>query len=98
MPGGSLSYFEHGGHGLVTVIKPLGGTEVTFAYDALLRRIRMSEGAIQTESAEEKGMSAEGAKNAEEVPGKKRLEGKGPKPLVLNVLCVLGGPAFARAP
>ncbi len=48
LPGGSFTYFEHGGHGLVTSIKPLGGTEVTFAYDGLLRRIRMSEGATHT--------------------------------------------------
>ncbi len=32
----------------MTVIKPLGGTEVTFAYDGMLRRIRMSEGATHT--------------------------------------------------
>ena len=34
---GSVTYFEHGGHGLVTKIKPLGGTAVAFGYDALLR-------------------------------------------------------------
>ena len=39
-----MIYFEHASHGLVTKIKPLGGTEVTFAYDGLLRRIRMDEG------------------------------------------------------
>ena len=43
-----LTYFEHGAHGLVTKIKPLGGTEVNFAYDALLRRTRMTQGAVTT--------------------------------------------------
>ena len=47
-PGTSLTYFEYGSHGLMTSIKPLGGTEATFAYDAMLRRIRMSEGAAHT--------------------------------------------------
>ena len=47
-PGSSLTYFKHGSHGLVTKIKPIGGTEVTFAYDALMRRTRMTEGATQT--------------------------------------------------
>jgi hypothetical protein len=48
VPGGPVTYFEHGGHGLVTKIKPLGGTEVNFGYDALLRRVRMTEGAVTT--------------------------------------------------
>jgi len=47
-PGGAVTYFEHGSHGLVTKIKPLGGTEVEFGYDALLRRVRMTEGATTT--------------------------------------------------
>jgi uncharacterized protein RhaS with RHS repeats len=47
-PGGAVTYFEHAGHGLVSKIKPLGGTEVTFGYDALLRRVRMMEGATAT--------------------------------------------------
>jgi len=46
--GGVVTYFEHGGHGLVTKIKPLGGTEIVFGYDALLRRVRMTEGALTT--------------------------------------------------
>ena len=32
--GSSLTYFEHGAHGLVTKIKPIGGTEVTLAHGA----------------------------------------------------------------
>ena len=32
----------------MTKIKPLGGTEVAFGYDALLRRVRMTEGATTT--------------------------------------------------
>ncbi len=40
-----MTYFEHGSHGLVTKIKPLGSDPVTFAYDGLLRRVRMTEGA-----------------------------------------------------
>ena len=47
-PGRAVTYFEHGSHGLVTKIKPLGGTEVEFGYDALLRRVRMTEGATTT--------------------------------------------------
>jgi len=47
-PGGVVTYFEHGAHGLVTKIKPLGGTEVAFGYDAMLRRVRMTEGALTT--------------------------------------------------
>ena len=47
-PDGSVTYFEHGSHGLVTRIKPLGGTDVEFGYDALLRRVRMTEGATTT--------------------------------------------------
>jgi len=43
-----LTYFEHGGHGLVTKIKPAGGTEISFSYDALLRRVKMVEGAVTT--------------------------------------------------
>ena len=45
LPGGSLTYFEHGSHGLVTRIHAPGSDPVTFAYDGLLRRIRMTEGA-----------------------------------------------------
>ena len=47
-PGGSLTYFEHGSHGLVTRIHALNSDPVTFAYDGLLRRIRMAEGATAT--------------------------------------------------
>jgi YD repeat-containing protein len=47
-PGGAVTYFEHASHGLVSKIKPLSGTEVTFGYDALLRRVRMTEGATTT--------------------------------------------------
>ncbi|HOX07205.1 MAG TPA: hypothetical protein PK280_12445 [Planctomycetota bacterium] len=47
-PGGAVTYFEHGAHGLVTKIKPLGGTEISFGYDALLRRTKMVQGAVTT--------------------------------------------------
>jgi YD repeat-containing protein len=47
-PGGAVTYFEHGDHGLVTKIKPLGGTEISFAYDAMLRRVRVDEGSDHT--------------------------------------------------
>jgi len=47
-PAGTVTYFEHGAHGLVTKIKPAGGTEIGFGYDALMRRVRMTEGAVTT--------------------------------------------------
>jgi RHS repeat-associated protein len=47
-PGGAVTYFEHGDHGLLTKIKPLGGTEISFAYDAMLRRVRVDEGSDHT--------------------------------------------------
>jgi RHS repeat-associated protein len=43
-----FTYFEHGAHGLVTKITPMGGTAVEFAYDALMRRIRADEGSDHT--------------------------------------------------
>lgn len=46
--GGAVTYFEHAAHGLVSKIKPLGGTEIDFAYDAMLRRVRMDEGSAHT--------------------------------------------------
>jgi YD repeat-containing protein len=46
--GGAVTYFEHGAHGLVTKITPMGGTAISFGYDALLRRVRMTEGAVST--------------------------------------------------
>jgi len=47
-PGSSLTYFEHGSHGLVTRIHAIGSDAITFGYDGMLRRVRMSQGGVDT--------------------------------------------------
>jgi len=47
-PGGAVTYFEHASHDLISKITPLGDNEVTFGYDALLRRTTMTEAGITT--------------------------------------------------
>ena len=43
-----MTYFEHGSHGLVTRIHAIGSDPITFGYDGMLRRVRMSQGEVHT--------------------------------------------------